>query len=591
MTKKHSEMPQSANPRVGYRHILGLIRGNVRWVTLAVVLTLFGSLLGIAQPLVVREVIDSAGTTNVAWTTLAVLALLFVGQAAVRAVGQFVLQRTSEMVVLGIRQRLIGRLLRLRMEAYHEHRVGDLMSRTSADATAVRRVISEGVTDLITGVVGLVGTVALMIWLDWLLFLIVVGMVALAAAVVGTLLAGIRSASLATQNALGSMSADLERALSAIRTVRASQAEQREDARIGKAAHDVYTASVRMAKLRSLTSPAMELAVNGSLMVVLLVGGLRVASGESSLADLVAFLMYLTYLAMPIGSVFEAVVAVQEGSGALSRIAATEQLPREQDSHPPPKTGPRRREISRQGSTEPILEFRNVHFGYDREPVLRGTSFVVPRRGFVALTGSSGAGKSTIFNLVERFYQTHSGTILFDGEDIGQQELNTYRSRIALVEQESPILHGSLRDNLLYAAPDADEQALRRVLRMVNLDGLVARLPDGLDTAVGEHGNLLSGGERQRVVIARALLTEPDLLLLDEPTSHLDAENEAAFVSVLRAVAQECALLVVAHRFTTIKAADRVVVLQNGVVSATGDHTELLADSRFYRVIAGVDTN
>ena len=173
MTKKHSEMPQSANPRVGYRHILGLIRGNVRWVTLAVVLTLFGSLLGIAQPLVVREVIDSAGTTNVAWTTLAVLALLFVGQAAVRAVGQFVLQRTSEMVVLGIRQRLIGRLLRLRMEAYHEHRVGDLMSRTSADATAVRRVISEGVTDLITGVVGLVGTVALMIWLDWLLFLIV----------------------------------------------------------------------------------------------------------------------------------------------------------------------------------------------------------------------------------------------------------------------------------------------------------------------------------------------------------------------------------------------------------------------------------
>ncbi|MET7638580.1 ABC transporter ATP-binding protein [Streptomyces sp. NPDC005438] len=557
---------------------------------LAVLLTLFGSLLGIAQPLVVREVIDSAGTTNVAWTTLAVLVLLFVGQAAVRAGGQFVLQRTSELVVLGIRQRLISRLLRLRMEAYHQHRVGDLMSRTSADATAVRRVISEGVTDLITGVVGLVGTVALMIWLDWLLFLIVVGMVALAAAVVGTLLAGIRSASLATQNALGSMSADLERALSAIRTVRASQAEEREDARIGRAAHDVYTAGVRMAKLRSLTSPAMELAVNGSLMVVLLVGGLRVASGESSLADLVAFLMYLTYLAMPVGSVFEAVVAVQEGSGALSRIAATERLPQERDGHPP-HTGPRPREASRQGSTEPILEFRNVHFGYDREPVLRGTSFVVPRRGFVALTGSSGAGKSTIFNLVERFYPTHSGTVLFDGEDIGQQELSSYRSRIALVEQESPILHGSLRDNLLYAAPEADDQAVQRVLRMVNLDGLVARLTDGLDTAVGEHGNLLSGGERQRVVIARALLTEPDLLLLDEPTSHLDAENEAAFVAVLRAVAQECALLVIAHRFTTIRAADRVVVLQDGAVSANGDHTELLADSRFYRVIAGVDTN
>ncbi|MBU7600429.1 ABC transporter ATP-binding protein/permease [Streptomyces sp. P38-E01] len=584
-------MPQSANPRVGYRHVLGLVRGNVRWVALAVVLTLFASLLGIVQPLVVREVIDSAGTTNVAWTTVAVLVLLFVGQAAVRAVGQFVLHRTSEMVVLGIRQRLIGRLLRLRMEAYHQNRVGDLMSRTSADATAVRRVISEGVTDLITGVVGLVGTVALMIWLDWLLFLIVVGMVALAAAVVGTLLAGIRSASLATQNALGSMSADLERALSAIRTVRASRAEQREDARIGEAAHEVYAASVRMAKLRSLTSPAMELAVNGSLMVVLLVGGLRVAGGQSSLADLVAFLMYLTYLAMPIGSVFEAVVVVQEGSGALSRIAATERLPQEQTGRSLEPAAPRVRPKSRPGSNEPILEFRNVHFGYDREAVLCGTSFVVPRQGFVALTGSSGAGKSTIFNLVERFYHTHSGTILFDGEDIAQQELGSYRSRIALVEQESPILHGSLRDNLLYAAPGADSEAVRRVLGMVNLDGLVARLPHGLDTAVGEHGSRLSGGERQRVAIARALLTEPDLLLLDEPTSHLDAENEAAFVSVLRAVAQECALLVIAHRFTTIRAAGRVVVLQDGVVSATGDHEELLADSSFYRVIAGVESN
>jgi ABC-type multidrug transport system fused ATPase/permease subunit len=560
-------------------------------VTLAVLLTLLGSLLGIAQPLVVREIIDSAGTTSVAWTTIVLLGLLFIGQAAVRAVGEFVLQRTSEMVVLGIRQRLVRRLLRLRMEAYHQHRVGDLMSRTSADTTAVRRVISQGVTDLITGVIGLAGTVALMIWLDWMLFLLVVGMVALAAVFVGTLLAGIRSASLDTQNALGSMSADLERALSAIRTVRASQAEHREDARIGKAVHDVYTASVRMAKLRSFTGPAMELAINGSLMVVLLVGGLRVASGASSLADLVAFLMYLTYLTMPIGSVFEAVVVVQEGSGALSRITATERLPQEPDSELPPRTGPRRRGVSREGSAEPILEFRNVHFGYNREPVLRGTSFTVPRRGFLALTGSSGAGKSTVFNLIERFYQTHSGTILFDGEEIGQQELSSYRSRIALVEQESPILHGSLRDNLLYAAPEADEQAVRRVLRMVSLDRLVARLPDGLDTAVGEHGALLSGGERQRVAIARALLADPDLLLLDEPTSNLDAENEAAFVSVLRAVSQECALLVIAHRFTTIKAADRVVVLQNGVVSATGDHTELLAGSRFYRVIAGVDAS
>jgi ABC-type multidrug transport system fused ATPase/permease subunit len=556
-------------------------RGHYRGVTVAVLLSLASSGLSIAQPLLVKQVIDSVVTGPVAWGVIPLLVALFAAQAGVQATARVVLTRVGEGIVLRIRRTLVDHLLRMRMPAYQQHRTGDLISRAGADSTALRASIAQGMTDAVTGGFGLVGTVAFMIWLDWQLFMMTFTAVAVGGAIVWLVVRQVRAASLRTQQATGELSAELERALGAIRTVRASRAEAREAQRIGDRADTAYSAGLRMGRLLALIEPASGLAVNGSFLAVLLVGGVRVAGGNSTVGDLVAFLLYLTYLAVPLDSILQAVTAMQQGAGALQRINEVLALPLEPDPAPQhPASAP-----DREGAG-PVLEFRQVWFGYrpDRS-VLRGLDLSVPAHGYVALVGRSGAGKSTVFALAERFYDPDRGTIRLDGVDVRELPRDACRARIGLVEQDAPVLHGTLRENLLYAAPDAGDE-LDHVVELTNLGEVVSRLPHGLDTPLGDRGGLLSGGERARVAIARTLLARPRLLLLDEPTAHLDPTNEAALRQTLRSLSRECALLVIAHRFATVRDADQIVVLDQGRVVASGGHQQLLETSPYYRGLA-----
>lgn len=586
MTSGHGD--GESHNRASTRDVLRIARGHRRWIAVAVLLTVAASALALVQPLLVKQVIEGAGTGPIDWNIIVLLAALFAGQALVQAVAQYLLARTGEGIVLGVRLSLIRHLLRLHMPAYDRHRLGDFVARASSDSTALRLFVAQGFTDAVSGGIGLMGTMALMVWLDWILSLVVAGLVVVAGLIVLSVLRGIRSASLHTQQFTGHMVSDLERALADIRTVRASRAEQRESERIASRARSAYTASVRMAKLDAVVGPASELAVSGSFLTVLLVGGLRAASGTMSVAELVAFLLYMAYLAAPISSVFVAVSTLQQGTGALHRINEALALPREPAA--PDSVALARDPAAATGRTDgsvPVLEFRNVRFGYDPEsPVLRDVSFQVPHRGHVALIGLSGAGKSTIFALVERFYDPDRGQMLFYGRDVRTISREQYRAGIGLVEQHAPVLYGTLRDNLTYTAPHAREDEILEAVELANLTELVSRLPRGLATEVGEHGMKLSGGERQRVAIARALLTRPGLLLLDEPTSQLDALSEAALDRAIDQVSSECALLVIAHRYSTVRAADKVVVLNHGRVVAAGNHEELLDSDDYYRRLA-----
>ncbi|MDT0569928.1 ABC transporter ATP-binding protein [Streptomyces sp. DSM 3412] len=565
-----------------------LTAGHRASVLVATVLTLVGSALGLAQPLVAKQVVDASGRGQVLWPLLLLLAVLFVTEAATGAVGRFVLERMGEGVVRGLRHSLVARLLRLEMKEYDRHRSGDLISRVTSDTTLLREVVSQALVDLVTGALVAAGAIVLMVWIDPLLLLLVAATVAAAAVIVASLLKGIRAASERMQASVGAIAADLERALGALPMVRVHRAEDREAARIGERVEAAYSAGVRTAKLASVMSPAVELAVQGSFLIVLVIGGLRVNGHADSLGDLVAFLLYASYLVLPLSSVFRAVGLIQRGMGAYQRIEQALSLPAEPSQETPAVRARTREAVRRTVSyEEPALALRNLGFGYDPDrPVLRGVSFTVPHRQQTALVGLSGAGKSTIFALVARFYEPDSGTLLFDGLPATSLSRTACRGRIAVVDQNTHVVHGTLWDNITYATPDAAEAEVQRVVELAQLEGVVRRLPGGLSGKLGERGGTLSAGERQRVALARALLARPSILLLDEPTSHLDTVNETALTTVMKDVARECALLVIAHRLSTVQHADQIVVLDNGRTAAQGRHGELLTSSPLYRELA-----
>ncbi|MGW3118241.1 ABC transporter ATP-binding protein [Streptomyces sp. NPDC001107] len=568
-----------------------LTAGHRSAIAVASLLTLVGSALGLAQPLVAKQVVDASGRGQLIWPLLVLLGMLFVVEAATGAAGRFLLERMGEGVVRQLRHGLVGRLLRLEMREYDRHRGGDLISRVTADTTLLREVVSQALVDLVTGSLVAAGAIALMAWLDLMLLLLVAATVTAAAVVVASLLTGIRNASEHMQGSVGAVAADMERALGALPMVRVHRAEEREAAGIGARVDAAYGAGVRTAKLASVMSSAVELAVQGSFLIVLVVGGLRVGGRAGSLGDLVAFLLYASYLVLPLSSVFRAVGLVQRGMGAYQRIDEALRLPVEPIAPQNPSTpapAPALRPTGPSGTREqPVLALHDVHFGYDPErPVLRGVSFAVPQRRHVALVGRSGAGKSTVFALIARFYEPDAGTLLFDGRPATELTRDSCRRGIAVVDQNTHVVHGTLRDNITYAVPDATEAEIRRVVELARLDEVVDRLPGGLATVIGERGGNLSGGERQRVALARALLARPSLLLLDEPTSHLDAINESALTTVMKDIAQECALLVIAHRLSTVQHADHIVVLQDGRTAAGGRHEDLLVSSALYRELA-----
>ncbi|MGW6840830.1 ABC transporter ATP-binding protein [Streptomyces sp. NPDC054958] len=579
-TEAHPGENPTDGARPGARDLLRLLRGSGRTVGAALALTVVGTALGLLQPLLTMRLIDRVSADRAVASLVVTLAALFLVQAALEAAGQYLLDVTGESVVRRLRRGLVERLLFVRLRELDGRRAGDLLSRAGTDTTMLRDMVAGSFVQLVTVTITGVGAAALMLWIDPVMFLVVAGTLVVAAVLVAGVMAGIRTSTEQALAGVGAMTADLERALGGIRTVRAARAEHREAERIGADIDAAFTAGVRSAKLGSVVGPAMEIAVNGSFLLVLLVGAVRVSDGSMSVSELVAFLLFATYLVMPLAGLFNALSLIQRGLGSLRRIEDVLRLPVEtdrEDGKPVPLPGPAT------SPETPLLELRRVSFAYDDRPVLRDVSFSVPRTGLIALVGRSGAGKTTIVSLAEKFHEPVGGHVLFDGADVKGVDPRDLRARIGLVEQHAPLLYGTLRDNLVYAKPEADEREIREALRMVNLEELVDRLSNGLETEVGDRGFNLSGGERQRVAIARALIARPELVLLDEPTSQLDPINERELTEVLRDISRERALLVVAHRMSTVRAADRIVVLDDGRVGAEGTHEQLLAENPFYR--------
>ncbi|MCF1592912.1 ABC transporter ATP-binding protein [Streptomyces muensis] len=562
----------------------GHVRPHWREIAVAAVLLVGSGVLGLLQPLAVEDVLTAYGQgRDVAPDLLRLVALVLVAAGAL-AVGDFLLLRAAERVVLAGRQGLVRHILRLPMGAMRRQAPGDLLARAAGDTSLLRQIVTQTLVQALTGLVMIIGTLVMMAIVDVELLLVTVGVVLLLGFVVGVIMPRIRRAALSAQQSVGEMGATLERALSAFTTVKASGAEDVEARRVDAAARDAYDEGVVLARWGSVAGTTAGLAIQIAFLVVLGVGGARVSSGAISVATLTAFLLYVLYLAQPVMSLTNVGTYFQAARAAVQRLSEVTRLPTE----PVDSTD----SFTYGGKASPpgaaSLAFENITFTHSGRttPALNGFSLDIPAGGLTAFVGPSGAGKTTALSLIERFYDPDLGRILFDGGDLRDWNLRELRAGIGYVEQDAPVMAGSLRDNLAYAAPAATDEDLCHVLAVTRLLPLLERLGGDLDAAIDHHGTSLSGGERQRVAIARALLRRPRLLLLDEATSQLDAVNEAALREVIEELSRRTTVLVVAHRLSTVRSADRIAVLQDGALRAVGTHTELLRDDILYAELA-----
>lgn len=648
-----------AGPRARFSQLLPYLLEHKKVLAFVIVLSVLGAAASLAQPLLVSQVISVVGRQEPLGGLVWGLIALVVASGLISGYQHYLLQRTGEGVVLSSRRKLVGRMLRLPISEFDTRRTGDLVSRVGSDTTLLRAVLTQGLVEAIGGALTFIGALIAMLIIDPVLLGLTVLVVAVSIVVVVLLSGRIRVASQKAQNKVGDLAAAVERAISSVRTIRASNATEREIAAVDADATGAWRMGIQVARISALVVPVAGIAMQVSFLVVLGVGGFRVASGAITVANLVAFILFLFMMILPLGQAFGAIAAVNSALGALGRIQEILDLPTE-DQHD--------RDIAPLALTvgaaneglapeAPAIEFVEVRFAYpegagaadagagagaaetgagagaaetgasatpaasrptperlafealtgtdvvaeaealagsgagadggqQHSGVLRGVSFRVPRGKRTALVGPSGAGKSTILALVERFYDPQAGEVHFGGMDVRTLDRVGLRSQIGYVEQDAPVLAGSLRDNLTLAAPDATDEQCVDVLHAVNLTEVLERSELGLSAPVGEDGIMLSGGERQRLAIARALLAAPPVLLLDESTSSLDGRNEQLMREAIDAVAADRTLLVIAHRLSTVVDSDQIVVLDHGRVIGTGTHSELVETTPLYRDLA-----
>ncbi|CAN7247827.1 ABC transporter ATP-binding protein/permease [Microbacterium foliorum] len=615
-SRRRGRGAQHDGPRATFRQLLPFLFEHKRTLIVVAVLSVFGAATSLAQPLLVGQLIEAVQSDQGLGILVWALVGLVIVSSIISGYQHYLLQRTGTAVVYSSRRKLISRILHLPISEFDARRTGDLVSRVGTDTTLLYAVLTQGLADAVGSAILFLGALIAMLVIDPVLLLLIVVVIGASVVVVTALSGRIRTASTAQQEKVGELASGVERAVGSIRTVRASGATERETETVSALASEAYGIGVRIAKISSLVVPIAGVALQVSLLVVLGVGGFRVAAGTITIASLITFILFLFMLVMPLATTFGAITSVNQALGALGRIQEVLNLPIE-TQHDAEIAASFPRDTA--DPLAPAIEFRDVRFRYPEnvvaarlaaakeaqtlladahlEPtddsavtaereVLRGVSFAVPRGARVALVGPSGAGKSTILSLVERFYDPTGGLIRLYGHDSRTYPRDELRAQFGYVEQDAPTLAGTLGDNLRLASPNASDEDCEQVLRAVNLGDVLERDPLGLEAAVGEDGVMLSGGERQRLAIARALLTDAPILLLDESTSSLDGVNEQRMREAIDAVSTDRTLIVIAHRLSTVVDSDLIVVLQDGAVVGQGTHAELIESTPLYRDLA-----
>ena len=545
------------------------------------------SAANLAAPQMVRLAVDGAlGVKPTRWATLLTAVLGLIGIAVLRGLFNFMqgylAERASQGVAFDLREGLFERIQRLSFSYYDQAETGQLLTRLTNDVEQVRTFVGSGVVQLLASLLMLVGCAVLLFVTNAALGAVALLCIAPIFYLLKVFVSRVGPAFGKVQMALGKLNAILQEDLQGLRVVRAFSAEAREAERYQKVNHALRDHNLAVVRAVSDNFPFVNLFANIGTLAVVGFGGVQIFRGHLTLGELLAFNSYLGFLLMPILTIgFLAAMITRAGTSA---VRVFELLDAKLEVKDAPDA------VTLETVTGRV-EFKDVHFRYagsERE-ILRGVSFTVQPGQLVAILGTTGAGKSTITNLVPRFYDVTGGAVLVDGKDVRTLTLASLRGQIGVVLQEALLFSGPVRDNIAYGRPEATLADIEAAARAAQADEFIRTLPQGYDTIVGERGIGLSGGQRQRIAIARALLTDPHLLILDDSTSAVDAETEMAIQSALDQLMRDRrrTALVIAQRISTVRDADLILVLDEGKIVAQGTHAELTAGSRVYRDILG----
>jgi ATP-binding cassette, subfamily B, bacterial MsbA len=563
------------------RRIFGLARPYRLQLGAAVGLTAVGAVVWLVVPLGIRELLDAVferGDERLLNLLALGLLVLFLIQASVSFGGRYLLGTTGARIVADLRKMVFGHLTRLGLGYFSMQRTGELTSRLTNDVGAVRQAVTGSLVDLLSQSLSLIGSVALMVALNWRLSLAVFVVVPAVTVLARRLGKAMRKFARQVQDELAETTAVAEETLSAIRIVKAFAREEHARTRFGDATEDLFKTERQRVWIRSLYGALIGALFFSALVGIFWYGGTEVLADRLTAGDLVAFLFYAMNISRSVGSMSTLYATFNSAAGASERLfEVMDQIP----------------EIVDQPGARPAdafsgaIRMEDVTFGYQEgRAVLREISFRVNAGETVAIVGPSGAGKTTLLNLIPRFYDPWKGRVLLDGQDVRTMTVLSLREQIAIVPQEVYLFNASVADNLRFGRQDATESQMREALRSANAEDFVDAIPGRLDAVIGERGATLSGGERQRLAIARALLRDAPILILDEPTSSLDSTSEGLIQEALDRLTAGRTTFLIAHRLSTIRHADRIMVVDSGRMVQTGTHETLVSQAGVYRELA-----
>ncbi|CAG7619188.1 Multidrug resistance ABC transporter ATP-binding/permease protein BmrA [Paenibacillus solanacearum] len=546
-------------------------------LAIALLMSVATTVAGLAVPLLTKGLVDQGSISSLTSMQIAGMVAVFLVQAITGAFSVYTLNHIGQRVVASLRERLWRKLLALPVAYYDEHASGEAVSRMTNDTAVVKGLITEHLSGFVTGIISIVGSIGILLYLDWKMTLMLLLTIPLAVAIFLPLGRQMHRISKNVQNETAGLTAVLSRVLSEIRLVKASNAESREYEAGNAGIRSLFRFGLKEARVQALIMPIIGLILMLLLVLVIGYGGWRVSTGSLTAGALTAFLLYLFQIVMPVGQLTQFFTQWQKALGATEMIMTALQ---EEEEHP--GSGAEIRQLHQ------TIAIEGLSFGYKPdEPVLKDISFAMEPGKVTAIVGPSGSGKTTLFSLIERFYEPQRGAIRLGSTPIGEFSLRDWRSRIGYVSQESPLIAGTVRDNLCYGLNrTVSEEELDRAARMAYADHFIRELPQGYDTEVGERGMKLSGGQRQRLSIARAILRNPQWLMLDEATSSLDSKSEIVVQQALDNLMKGRTTLVIAHRLATVVHADQIVFIDKGTVTGIGTHEELYRSHAMYREFA-----